>query len=73
MLIQAFHHCQCADLRDKVFALVSMASEDTAIVPDYSQSACQVYLAVQAEPQFNDMLAQILGVSTQDRALHGAL
>lgn len=70
-LIEVFRDWQCTDVRDKVFALVSMASSDTAIIPDYSQPARQVYFAVQAGPRFNEMLSQVLGLSRRDLELSG--
>ena len=76
MLIEIFRDWQCTDVRDKVFALVSMASSNTAIIPDYSQPARQVYFAVQekhaeAGPRFDNMLSQVLGLSGQDLNLSG--
>ncbi|KAM0429255.1 hypothetical protein ACHAPT_006469 [Fusarium lateritium] len=70
-LTTVFRNCQSTDARDKVYALVSMASPETAIVVDYSKSALEIYYAVQAihdgdKEQFYDMLAQVLGVSGVD-------
>lgn len=45
-LIETFRHWQCGDIRDKVFALMSMASKETAIVPDYSMTPRDIYYAV---------------------------
>lgn len=68
-LIEVFYKWKCTDVRDKVYALVSMANPDTAIIPDYSRSARQVYSAVQAGPQFNNVLSQILRLSSLDLEL----
>ncbi|KAI3400801.1 hypothetical protein diail_2010 [Diaporthe ilicicola] len=38
-LIEIFQSWNCTDLRDKVYALVSMADEKTAVLPDYSRSS----------------------------------
>jgi hypothetical protein len=75
-LIEVFRHWQCAEIRDKVFALVSMASPDTTIVPDYSQSARDVYFAVCGKHPdggwaFENMLSQVLGLSQRDTKLSG--
>jgi hypothetical protein len=75
-LIEVFRHWQCAEIRDKVFALVSMSSPDTTIVPDYSQSARDVYFAVCGKHPdggwaFENMLSQVLGLSQRDIKLSG--
>ncbi|KAF2676978.1 HET-domain-containing protein [Lentithecium fluviatile CBS 122367] len=75
-LIEVFRHWQCAEIRDKVFALVSMASPDTTILPDYAQSARDVYFAVcEKHPEagwaFENMLSQVLGLSERDIKLSG--
>ncbi|KAJ4202729.1 hypothetical protein NW759_015293 [Fusarium solani] len=75
-LIDIFRDWQCTDIRDKVFALVSMASHETAIVPDYSKSALDVYWAVQGKhngdkDQFYNMLSQILAIPQGDLRLEG--
>lgn len=41
-LISIFSGWQCKDLRDKVYALVGMASPETAVIPDYSRSTLQI-------------------------------
>ncbi|RSL44967.1 hypothetical protein CEP54_014469 [Fusarium duplospermum] len=71
VLIDIFRDWQCTDIRDKVFALVSMASHETAIVPDYSKSALDVYRAVQErhdgeKHEFYNMLSQILAIPQRD-------
>jgi hypothetical protein len=75
-LIEVFRDWQCADVRDKVFALVSMSKSDTAVAPDYSQSAIDVYFAVrdkhpEAGWQFENMLSQVLGLSGHKVRLSG--
>jgi hypothetical protein len=75
-LIDVFRDWQCADVRDKVYALVSMASSNTAIVPDYSQSARQVFFAVQEKDgqdkaPFYNLLSQVLGLPGKDLRLPG--
>lgn len=76
MLIEVFHDWKCADIRDKVYAVVGKASESTAIVPDYSQSAKEIYFAVQKkgmreEAKFCNLLSQVLGLSGNDLGLPG--
>jgi len=76
MLIEIFRDWQCTDVRDKVFALVSMASSNIAIIPDYSQPARQAYFTVQekhaeAGPWFDNMLSQVLGLFGRDLKLSG--
>ncbi|ORX95479.1 heterokaryon incompatibility protein-domain-containing protein [Clohesyomyces aquaticus] len=73
-LIEVYRHWQCADIRDKVFALVSMASPQTTVSPQYSQSARDVYFAVcekhpDAGWDFENMLSQVLGLSEKDTKL----
>lgn len=46
-LVEGFQDWQCSGVRDEVFALVSMASLNTAIEPDYSLTAREVFYAVQ--------------------------
>jgi hypothetical protein len=53
-----------------------MASSNTAIVPDYSQSVKEVYFAVQKtdtkeEAKFYKLLSQILGLPGNDLRLPG--
>jgi hypothetical protein len=53
-----------------------MASHETAIVPDYSKSALDVYWAVQGKhngdkDQFYNMLSQILAIPQGDLRLEG--
>lgn len=45
-LIEVFQEWKCSDLRDKVYALVGLAAAETAVAPDYSLSARQVYFDV---------------------------
>ncbi|RMJ16886.1 hypothetical protein CDV36_003501 [Fusarium kuroshium] len=71
VLIDIFRDWQCTDIRDKVFALVSMASRETAIIPDYSKSTLDVYHAVQDKHDgekhgFYNMLSQILAIPQDD-------
>ncbi|UPK89170.1 hypothetical protein LCI18_000105 [Fusarium solani-melongenae] len=71
VLINTFRDWQCTDIRDKVYALVSMASHETAIVPDYSKSTLDVYRAVQdkhdsEKHEFYNMLSQILAIPQRD-------
>jgi hypothetical protein len=67
-LIEVFHGWQCADVRDKVYALVGMASTETAIVPDYSKSTLEIFCDVRKQnpetsAQFHSMLLQVLALS----------
>ncbi|EEU39837.1 uncharacterized protein NECHADRAFT_79724 [Fusarium vanettenii 77-13-4] len=76
VLIDIFRDWQCTDIRDKVFALVSMASDETAIVPDYSMSTLNVYRAVQdkhdgEKHQFYNMLSQILAIPQNELMFDG--
>ncbi|KAL2693466.1 hypothetical protein Neosp_000026 [[Neocosmospora] mangrovei] len=71
VLIDTFRDWQCTDIRDKVFALVSMASQETSIVPDYSKSTLDVYREVQEKHdnekhEFYNMLSQILAIPQRD-------
>jgi hypothetical protein len=71
MLIEVFRDWKCTDVRDKVFALSSMADRESSIVPDYSLSARDVYFAVRkrlpdAKAQFFNLLSQLLGLSGRD-------
>jgi hypothetical protein len=75
-LVEVFQEWQCGDVRDKVFALVSMASRDTAIEPDYSLTAREVFIAVRdnadSDWKFGNLLSQLLGLSQRDISLlHG--
>jgi hypothetical protein len=74
-LIELFQDWRCTDVRDKVYALVNMASPVTRIKPDYTLSARDVYFAVQiihpnAKPHFFNLLSQILGVPGRDVNFH---
>jgi hypothetical protein len=48
LLLRATHECQATDSRDKVFALLGLSSEKdrSAILPDYTKPAVEVYTAV---------------------------
>lgn len=67
-LIDIFQSWECADIRDKVYALVSMADEKTAVLPNYSRSPRQIYHDVLrqgggCDGHFRNLLAQVLGIS----------
>ncbi|KAH8660070.1 heterokaryon incompatibility protein-domain-containing protein [Xylariales sp. PMI_506] len=73
-LIEIFKDWQCSDVRDKVFALVGMATQESAIVPDYGLSTKDMYLDVVRrahgdQKQFGTLLSQILGLAGTDIAL----
>ncbi|KAI0809431.1 heterokaryon incompatibility protein-domain-containing protein [Xylaria sp. FL0064] len=76
-LIRIFRDWQCTDLRDKVFALSGMATEESTVVPDYALTIREVYLAVmqnvqrEDEEQFGTLLSQILGLAGRDIDLPG--
>lgn len=68
MLIEIFQQWQCADVRDKVYALVGMASESTVIMPDYNLTPREVYnkvveKGVGISPRFCSLLSVLLGLS----------
>lgn len=42
-LLEVFRHWKCSDPRDHVYALVGMATKKTAVEPDYSRSASELY------------------------------
>lgn len=70
-LIEIFQGWQCTDIRDKVYALVSMADQETAVVPNYSRSPQQIYhdvlrRGVACDHRFNGLLAQVLGLDAED-------
>lgn len=70
-LIEIFQGWECTDLRDKVYALVSMADQETAILPDYSRSARQIYddvlrKGVACDQSFRKLLARVLGLQAED-------
>jgi len=76
MLIEVFHDWQCTDVRDKIYALVGMANKETAIIPDYSKPAKQIYFAVQEKAsndtdRFYTLLSQVLGLPGKDIMLPG--
>ncbi|KAL6900334.1 heterokaryon incompatibility protein domain-containing protein [Trichoderma evansii] len=65
-LIEVFHRWQCADPKDKVYALVGMASRETAVIPDYSKSTEEIFYDVlekipQVKARFRNKLWKILG------------
>lgn len=71
-LVEVFQEWKCSDPRDKVYALVGIAATGTAVVPDYSRSARQVYFDVIDggdvidKPKFCNLLSQLLGLSRED-------
>ncbi|KAI1423497.1 heterokaryon incompatibility protein-domain-containing protein [Xylaria sp. FL1777] len=70
-LIGIFRDWHCSDLRDKVFALSGMATEESVVVPDYALTIRHVYFAVMRkfqgeEEHFGTMLLQILGIAGRD-------
>jgi hypothetical protein len=75
-LIEIFRDWQCRDLRDKVFALSGMATEESTVAPDYALTTREVYFAVlqnvhREQEQFCALLSQILGLAGQDIDLPG--
>lgn len=67
-LISVFSSWQCTDLRDKVYALVGMASPETAVVPDYSRTTYQICQDIWAQDahkdaQYYEMLIRVLELS----------
>ncbi|KAL1864021.1 hypothetical protein Daus18300_007986 [Diaporthe australafricana] len=69
-LIEIFQGWKCTDLRDKVYALVSMADENTAVQPDYSRSSREIYRdvlrrGVGCDNRFCNLLSQVLGVPVE--------
>jgi hypothetical protein len=76
MLIEIFRDWQCSDVRDKVYALVGMATKETYVVPNYKKSVKDVYFAVLKrhggdDPAFYSMLSQVLGLPGKDIMLPG--
>lgn len=70
-LIEIFQGWECTDVRDKVYALVSMADQETAVIPDYSRSSRQIYhdvlrRGVAWDNRFCKLLAQVLGLQAED-------
>lgn len=70
-LIEVFQGWECTDIRDKVYALVSMADQETAVLPDYSRSPRQIYhdvlrRGVACDTRFRKLLAQVLGLQPED-------
>ncbi|KAI1347733.1 heterokaryon incompatibility protein-domain-containing protein [Xylaria sp. FL0043] len=76
-LIKIFRDWRCTDLRDKVFALSGMATEESTVIPDYALTVREVYLAVMQnverkdKEQFGTLLSQILGLPGRDIELPG--
>ncbi|KAI0429017.1 heterokaryon incompatibility protein-domain-containing protein [Xylaria sp. FL1042] len=76
-LIKIFRDWQCTDLRDKVFALSGMATEESAVAPNYALTVREVYLAVmenvqrEDKEQFGALLSQTVGLAGRDIDLHG--
>ncbi|KAL3605229.1 hypothetical protein FPOAC2_00171 [Fusarium poae] len=72
-LINIFQDWQCSDIRDKVYSLIGMASKDTAVTPDYSLSAHQLYHDVidkSSGPRSCGVLSQILGIPADELDIH---
>lgn len=75
ILVEVFQEWQCSDIRDKVYALVGMASTETAIVPDYSRSAREIYEnfnnkhGLRDEGRFHNLLSQLLGIPAHETDL----
>jgi hypothetical protein len=44
-LIEVFYTWQCSDIRDKIYALISMAEKRTAVTPDYHKTSLEIYHA----------------------------
>lgn len=70
-LIEIFQGWECTDVRDKVYALVSMADQETAVLPNYSRSPRQIYhdvlrRGVACDEAFCKLLAQVLGLCAED-------
>lgn len=58
-------------MRDKVYALVGMASRETAVVPDYFLTSLQLYrIVITGEARnrktFSTLLAQLLALPAKD-------
>lgn len=73
-LVEVFQEWKCSDLRDKVYALVGIAATGTAVLPDYSRSARQIYFDVikgdlRNRPKFCNLLSQLLGIGKEDAGL----
>ncbi|KAG9499586.1 hypothetical protein J7337_008043 [Fusarium musae] len=67
-LIEIFRDWQCTDLRDKVFALSGMATEESTVEPDYALTTREVYFAVLRhvegqQEQFRALLSQTFGLA----------
>ncbi|PMD32213.1 HET-domain-containing protein, partial [Hyaloscypha variabilis F] len=45
-LLEVFQDWQCSDIRDKVYGLLGMVDEETAVVVDYSKSVVELYEAL---------------------------
>ncbi|KAF7531295.1 hypothetical protein G7054_g8997 [Neopestalotiopsis clavispora] len=70
-LIEIFRDWHCTDIRDKVFALVGMATPESTIVPDYALTTREIYFAVMRKVRrdridFANLLSQLLGVAGKD-------
>ncbi|KAF5656934.1 het-domain-containing protein [Fusarium circinatum] len=75
-LIEIFRDWQCTDLRDKVFALSGMATEESTVEPDYALTTREVYFAVLQrvegqQEQFRALLSQAFGLAGRDVDLPG--
>ncbi|KAI1170519.1 heterokaryon incompatibility protein-domain-containing protein [Nemania sp. FL0916] len=70
-LIDIFRDFKCSDIKDKVFALVGMATIDSAIVPNYALTTKEIYFGVmrnvqEDKEQFGPKLSQTLGLSHRE-------
>jgi hypothetical protein len=75
-LVEVFHTWQCADIRDKVYALLSMADPETTMPPDYSKTALEVYHDVVGRngeygTRWCSLLSQVLAIPAQSANLPG--
>jgi hypothetical protein len=66
-LIEVFSTWRCSDVRDKVYALISMADRDTAVVPDYNKTPTDIYhevadLTSRDDARWCKLLARVLAV-----------
>ncbi|KLO88643.1 uncharacterized protein LW93_4453 [Fusarium fujikuroi] len=75
-LVEIFRDWQCTDLRDKVFALSGMATEESTLERDYALTTREVYFAVLRhiegpQEQFRALLSQIFGLAGLEVDLPG--
>lgn len=69
-LVETFQGWECTDIRDKIYALVSMADQKTAVLPNYSRTPEQIYQDVlrqgfACDSRFRRLLAQVLEISPE--------